>query len=80
MPLMFVQSAFIVFLNNAGEFDTLNRSYLNAQMFFNQQVYLSNAPLGVPQSTRFWTELQHLASSGVGPDKWQYVPIKFVWY
>jgi len=66
------------FFQNAGEWDTLNKAYLNAQVFLNQRIYLSNPPLGVPESTGFWMELQHLASRGVGPQQWQYVPLKFV--
>src|SRR5580700_3695777 len=35
------------FFNSAGEFETLNRAYLNANAFLNQDFYMSNAPEGV---------------------------------
>jgi len=67
----------INFFTNAGEFTTLNQSYINAQVFLNQQVYLSNVPWGVPQSSGFWMELQYLQAKGIGPEVWQYAPNVF---
>ena len=55
------------FFNNAGEFETLNRAYLNANAFLNQDFYMSNAPEGVAQSTGYWIELQHLKDLGISP-------------
>jgi hypothetical protein len=68
------------FFLNRGEWSTLNTSYLNAQIFRGQQFFLSNPPMGVPQSSSFWMELQHLSNSGIGPEQWKYVPLRLMWY
>jgi len=66
------------FFSNAGAWDTLNRAYINAQIFANQQVYLSDAPIG-QEGTGFGMEIQHLVSKGIGPDQWKFVPNWFLY-
>jgi hypothetical protein len=65
------------FFQNAGQWTTLNQSYLNAQVFRGQQFFLSNVPLG-QDGSGFAMELEHLTSMGIGPQQWQYVPTRFV--
>jgi hypothetical protein len=58
--------------NNMGLWGPLNRAYINSQIFLNQQVYLSSSPVG--QTGWFAMELKHLASRGLGPEEWRFVP------
>ncbi len=67
------------FFMNAGEWTTLNQSYLNAQIFRAQQFFLSNPPLGQAGSD-FAMELEYLTGRGIGPQQWQYVPLQHLWY
>lgn len=67
------------FFNNAGAWWTLNQSFLQASINRGQQFFLSNAPLG-QEGSYFAPELEYLISKGIGPDKWQYVNIRFIGY
>jgi hypothetical protein len=65
------------FFNEAGAWPILNRAYLNAQIFANQQVYLSDAPAEAEPGSGFAMEIQHLVSRGIGPDQWKFLPNRF---
>jgi RHS repeat-associated protein len=58
------------FFNNAGEWWTLNQSYLQAQIFRGQQFTLSNVPW-MQGGSYFEMELEYLQSRGIG---WSYTP------
>jgi RHS repeat-associated protein len=65
------------FFNSAGQWWTLNQSFLNASIFRGQQFFLSNPPLG-QEGSNFALELQYLISRGIGPQQWGYVPLRFI--
>jgi RHS repeat-associated protein len=66
------------FFEKADGWDTLNRAYINAQIFMNQQVYLSDVPVG-QDGSGFSMEIQHLISRGVGPEQWKFVADRYLY-
>jgi RHS repeat-associated protein len=61
--------------NGAGEWWTLNQSFLNASIFKGQQFFMSTPVLGA--TGNYALELEYLMTRGIGPQQWQMVPLPY---
>lgn len=61
--------------NSAGQWWTLNQSFLSASVFRGQQFFMSSPVLGA--TGNYALELQYLMSRGIGPNQWQMVPLPY---
>jgi hypothetical protein len=63
------------FFNSAGQWWTVNQSFLQASIARGQQFFMSSPVLGA--TGNYALELQFLMSRGIGPQMWQMVPLPY---
>jgi len=63
------------FFNSAGQWWTLNQSFLQASLFRGQQIYMASPVVGA--TGNYALEIQFLMSRGIGPQMWTMMTLPY---